>query len=189
MFCVGVKEKAFPVAQSKVNVPVDCVTLLLVSLVLVDFKVVAVTAPATEPPIVTPSTVPPFISAVVIVPAFDIVAPVKLIVPVLVKSVAVIAPAAVAPIVTPSIVPPFKSTVVTVPKSEMVALAADIAAESSVTVPLPTRVPPTLKVFPEPTCSPTEVPEPAAAKRASRESKSLLILVPHVSVEAPTSGL
>ena len=125
----------------------------------------------------------------VIVPAFDIVAPVKLIVPVLVKSVAVIAPAVVAPIVTPSIVPPFRSTVVTVPKSEMVALAADIAAESSVTVPLPTRVPPTLKVLPEPTCSPTEVPEPAAAKRASRESKSVFNLVPHVSVEAPTSGL
>ena len=76
------KEKAFPVEQSKVNVPVDCVTLLLVSLSEVAFIVVAVTAPATEPPIVVPSILPPFISAVVIVPAFDIVAPVKLIVPV-----------------------------------------------------------------------------------------------------------
>ena len=169
--------------------PVLCVTADFVSLALVDFKVVAVTAPATEPPIVVPSTVPPFISAVVTVPKSETVAPLKVIVPVPVKFVAVIAPAVVPPIVTPSIVPPFKSTVVTVPKSEIVALAADMAAESSVTVPLPISVQPTLKVFPEPTCSPTEVPEPAAAKRASRESKSVLILVPQVSVEAPTSGL
>ena len=58
-----------------------------------------VTVEGTEAPIVVPSTVPPLISAVVIVPAFDIVAPVKLIVPVVVKFVAVIAPPVARPIV------------------------------------------------------------------------------------------
>ena len=135
IFCEGVNSNTFAVAQSKVSVPVLCVTADFVSLALVDFKVVAVTAPATEPPIVVPSTVPPFISAVVTVPKSEIVAPLKSIVPVPVKFVAVIAPAVDPPIVTPSIVPPFISTVVTVPKSEIVALAADMAAESSVTVP------------------------------------------------------
>jgi len=50
-------------------------------------------------------------------------------------------------------------------------------------------VPPMLIVLPVPTFNPTDVPDPAAAKIASTESKSVLILVPQVSVLAPTSGL
>jgi hypothetical protein len=56
-------------------------------------------------------------------------------------------------------------------------------------VPVDVNVPATLKVLPEPTFRPTLVPVPAAAKTASTLSKSVLILLPQVSVEAPTSGL
>ena len=50
-------------------------------------------------------------------------------------------------------------------------------------------VPPSVIVLPDPTFKQTEVPVPAAAKIASTESRSVLILVPQVSVLAPTSGL
>ena len=50
-------------------------------------------------------------------------------------------------------------------------------------------VPAMVMVLPDPTFNPTDVPDPAAAKIASTESKSVLILVPQVSVLAPTSGL
>lgn len=50
-------------------------------------------------------------------------------------------------------------------------------------------VPPTTKILPVPTFRPTDVPVPLAAKTASTESKSVLIFVPQVSVDAPTSGL
>jgi hypothetical protein len=55
-------------------------------------------------------------------------------------------------------------------------------------VPLTVSVPATANVLPEPTFKPTEVPVPAAAKTASTLSKSVLIFVPQVSVDAPTSG-
>jgi hypothetical protein len=57
-----------------------------------------------------------------------------------------------------------------------------------VAVPVTVSVPATANVLPDPTFKPTEVPVPAAAKTASKLSKSVLILVPQVSVEAPTSG-
>jgi len=50
-------------------------------------------------------------------------------------------------------------------------------------------VPATARVLPDPTLRPTLVPVPAAANNASTESRSELILVPQVSVDAPTSGL
>ena len=50
-------------------------------------------------------------------------------------------------------------------------------------------VPVTAKVFPEPTFRPTDVPVPSPLKMPSIVSKSVLILPPHVSVDAPTSGL
>ena len=87
----GVNSKTLAAEQSRVSVPVACVTASFVSLKEVAFTVVPTIVEGTAAPIVAPSTVPPLISAVVIVPAFDIVAPVKLIVPVVVKFVAVIA--------------------------------------------------------------------------------------------------
>ena len=73
------------------------------------------------------------------------------------------------------------------PVAVIVGAAAEPAA--AVNVPLITAVPATAKVLPAPTLRPTLVPVPAAAKIASTESRSVLILVPHVSVDAPTSGL
>jgi len=49
-------------------------------------------------------------------------------------------------------------------------------------------VPASVIVLPDPTLRPTLVPLPAAANTASRESRSVLIFVPQVSVLAPTSG-
>jgi hypothetical protein len=57
------------------------------------------------------------------------------------------------------------------------------------TVPVAFSVPATAKVLPDPMFMPTDVPVPSALKIASTVSKSVLILVPHVSVYAPTSGL
>jgi len=57
-----------------------------------------------------------------------------------------------------------------------------VAAAGKVAVPV------TLSVFPEPTFRPTEVPVPSALKTPSTVSKLVLIFVPHVSVDAPTSG-
>jgi hypothetical protein len=42
--------------------------------------------------------------------------------------------------------------------------------------------------LPDPIFKPTDVPVPAAVNNASIVSKSVFILLPHVSVEAPTSG-
>ena len=50
-------------------------------------------------------------------------------------------------------------------------------------------VPASVIVLPVPTFKPTLVPVPAAANNASTWSRSVLIFVPHVSVDAPTSGL
>jgi len=63
-----------------------------------------------------PSIVPPSISAVVIVPRSDTVAPEKFTVPDAVRFVTVAAAADAPPIVTPSKVPPSMSAVVTVPR-------------------------------------------------------------------------
>jgi hypothetical protein len=62
-------------------------------------------------------------------------------------------------------------------------------AVGAVTVPLNVAVPPTANVLPEPTFKPTDVPVPSALNTASRVSRSVFIFVPHVSVDAPTSGL
>jgi hypothetical protein len=58
----------------------------------------------------------------------------------------------------------------------------------TVNVPDTDAVPATANVLPEPMFKPTDVPVPAAAKTASTLSKSVLILLPQVSVLAPTSG-
>ncbi len=63
-----------------------------------------------------------------------------------------------------------------------------VAAAGNVAVPVTFNVPATASVFPLPTFRPTEVPDPPAANRASRLSRSPLSFVPHVSLEAPTSG-
>lgn len=56
-------------------------------------------------------------------------------------------------------------------------------------VPVLVNVPATASVLPAPTLRPTEVPVPPAVNNASTVSRSVLIFVPQVSVEAPTSGL
>jgi hypothetical protein len=50
-------------------------------------------------------------------------------------------------------------------------------------------VPASVKVLPEPTLRPTDVPVPAAAKIESTKSRSVFTFVPQESVLAPTSGL
>ena len=54
-------------------------------------------------------------------------------------------------------------------------------------VPEPVRFPPSVSVFPLPTFMETLVP--FDAKIASIVSRFVLSLLPHVSVDAPTSGL
>jgi hypothetical protein len=54
--------------------------------------------------------------------------------------------------------------------------------------PVSVSVPATASVLPEPTFNPTEVPLPAAANSASTVSQSAFVFVPHVSLDAPTSG-
>ena len=88
-------------------------------------------------------------------------------------------------------------------EATLVALLLDISSSSKkavplipvlrtgdviVVVPVAVKVPPTIKLFPEPTCKPTLVPEPAATKIPSSISRSALSFVPQVSVDAPISG-
>ena len=118
-----------------------------------------------------------------------------------------------APIAVPSIAPPLISTVVKVEVPAQVMLFSvaklellrvvkapveavlapivvlSIAPPSQSIVPFISNVPPTVRVLPEPTLRPTEVPSPADAKIPSTVSRSVLILPPQVFVEAPTSGL
>jgi len=63
------------------------------------------------------------------------------------------------------------------------------AGDVRLVVPVAVSVPATASVLPAPTLSPTLVPVPAAANSASTKSRSVLTLVPQVSVLAPTSGL
>ena len=63
------------------------------------------------------------------------------------------------------------------------------AGDVRLVVPVAVSVPATVSVLPAPTFNPTDVPVPAAANSASTKSRSVLTLVPQVSVLAPTSGL
>ena len=63
------------------------------------------------------------------------------------------------------------------------------AGDVRLMVPVAVSVPATASVLPAPTLRPTDVPVPAAANNASTKSRSTFTLFPHVSVEAPTSGL
>ena len=96
----------------------------------------------------------------------------------------------------PSIAPPFISTeeevkVLKVPGAAVLApiVVLSIAPPSQSIVPFTSKVPPTVRVLPEPTLRPTDVPSPAELKIPSTASRSVLILPPQVFVEAPTSGL
>ena len=127
--------------------------------------------------------------------------------------VAAIVLAELAPIAVPSIAPPLISTVVKVEVPAQVMLFSvaklellrvvklpgaavlppivvlSIVPPSQSIVPFISNVPPIVRVFPEPTFNPTEVPSPLAAKIPSTASRSLLILPPQVFVEAPTSAV
>ena len=63
------------------------------------------------------------------------------------------------------------------------------AGDVRLMVPVAVSVPATASVLPAPTLRPTDVPVPPAVNSASTRSRSVLTLVPQVSVEAPTSGL
>ena len=62
------------------------------------------------------------------------------------------------------------------------------AGDVRLMVPVAVSVPATASVLPAPTLRPTDVPVPPAVKSASTRSRSVLTLVPQVSVLAPTSG-
>ncbi len=88
------------------------------------------------------------------------------------------------------VVPLLVSTLPLVPGavSPVPPFAAGIAADPLI-VPLSVRVPAITAVLPAPTLMPTDVPVPAALNSASTVSRSVLSLPPHVSRDAPTSGL
>ena len=124
---------------------------------------------------------------------------------------AVIAPEAATVVKAPAagVVPPIGALLIVPPAMVAVLIAGDVsvlfvsvcvpvvvatvappavAAAGNVAVPVTFNVPATASVLPLPTFRPTDVPVPSAAKRASMSSRSPLSFVPHVSLEAPTSG-
>ena len=105
-----------------------------------------------------------------------------------------------APIAVPSIAPPLISTVANVAvleefivvKAPVEAVLApivvlSIAPPSQSIVPFTSNVPPTVRVLPEPTLRPTDVPLPAEVKIPSTASKLVFNFPPQVDVDPPVS--
>ena len=140
-----------------------------------------------------------------VTPAVAVTAPVKVDVPVTARVVlAVIAFAArvvlltvAVPVAAPrfsAVAAPARLTVVAVvlTKAKVVDGVVRLvvtAGDVRLVVPVAVSVPATASVLPAPTLRPTDVPVPPAVNSASTRSRSVLTLVPQVSVLAPTSGL
>ena len=139
-----------------------------------------------------------------VTPAVAVTAPVKVDVPVTARVVlAVMAFAArvvfatvAVPVAAPrfrAVAAPARLTVVAVALTKAKVVDGVVrlvvtAGDVRLVVPVAVSVPATASVLPAPTLRPTDVPVPPAVNSASTRSRSVLTLVPQVSVLAPTSG-